>query len=104
MSVHTKFSTFDFLQSFDHMLAPLVDAGVPTLIYAGEADYICNWMGNEAWVNVLPWKHQHAFKHTNYQDWQVEEIAFKFQIRYFFKAIKFLSIFAIFSKCDQQFH
>ena len=28
---------------------------IPVLIYAGDADYICNWLGNHAWTEKLEW-------------------------------------------------
>ena len=28
---------------------------IPVLIYAGDADYICNWLGNKAWTDALEW-------------------------------------------------
>ncbi len=26
---------------------------IPVLIYAGDADFICNWLGNRAWTEAL---------------------------------------------------
>jgi len=34
---------------------------IPVLIYAGDADWICNWLGNQAWVHALEWKGQKDF-------------------------------------------
>lgn len=31
------------------------------LIYAGDVDFICNWMGNKAWTLDLPWTGKSAF-------------------------------------------
>ena len=45
---------FDFMQDYEDAMAELQKAGdIPMLIYAGDADYICNWMGNEAWTRDL---------------------------------------------------
>lgn len=46
-----------------HLNVPKILAkSVPVLIYAGDADYICNWLGNRAWTNALQWPGQTAFK------------------------------------------
>ncbi|OAA46111.1 carboxypeptidase Y precursor [Metarhizium rileyi] len=34
---------------------------IPVLIYAGDADYICNWLGNLAWMKALSWPGRAAF-------------------------------------------
>jgi cathepsin A (carboxypeptidase C) len=44
-----------------HRLVPDVLAKIPVLIYAGDADYICNWLGNQAWTKALDWPGKDAF-------------------------------------------
>ncbi|KAL8278754.1 hypothetical protein RQP46_008823 [Phenoliferia psychrophenolica] len=39
----------------------MLDNGVATLIYAGKRDFICNYIGNEAWTLALEWSGQAAF-------------------------------------------
>ncbi|KAJ2968602.1 hypothetical protein NQ176_g9098 [Zarea fungicola] len=34
---------------------------IPVLIYAGDADFICNWLGNRAWTDKLEWAGQKAY-------------------------------------------
>ncbi|PHH60746.1 hypothetical protein CDD81_1284 [Ophiocordyceps australis] len=34
---------------------------IPVLIYAGDADFICNWLGNRAWTEKLEWPGQDDF-------------------------------------------
>mmetsp|Transcript_38133 Transcript_38133/g.50050 ORF Transcript_38133/g.50050 Transcript_38133/m.50050 type:complete len:156 (+) Transcript_38133:744-1211(+) len=46
---------YDWDNAWGYSLAPLLDAGVPVLIYSGDMDYICNWMGGFAWTNALVW-------------------------------------------------
>ncbi|EFX00513.1 carboxypeptidase y precursor [Grosmannia clavigera kw1407] len=50
----------DWMQPF-HRLVPDILAEIPVLIYAGDADYICNWLGNRAWADALEWSGQKAF-------------------------------------------
>lgn len=45
----------DWMQPF-HRLVPDILNQIPVLIYAGDADYICNWLGNRAWTDALEWK------------------------------------------------
>ena len=44
-----------------HRLVPSVLAQIPVLIYAGDADFICNWLGNHAWTEALEWPGQEEF-------------------------------------------
>ncbi len=36
----------DWMKEFQGKVAALLEGGVPVLIYAGEYDYMCNWLGN----------------------------------------------------------
>ncbi|KJZ80255.1 Carboxypeptidase Y-like A [Hirsutella minnesotensis 3608] len=56
----------DFVRAGDWMLPthraiPKVLEQIPVLIYAGDADYICNWLGNRAWTDALEWPGRDAF-------------------------------------------
>lgn len=53
----------DWMQPF-HLLVPGILEQIPVLIYAGDADFICNWLGNEAWANALEWPGHEDFKST----------------------------------------
>lgn len=39
------------------------------MIYAGDVDFICNYMGNEAWTYQLEWKGQGSFQQAATHDW-----------------------------------
>ena len=45
-------TTGDWIRSSSSNLELVIDAGVRTVIYDGDADYICNYMGVEAMVRV----------------------------------------------------
>ena len=44
-----------------HRLVPGILEKIPVLIYAGDADFICNWLGNKAWSEALEWTGQKKF-------------------------------------------
>jgi len=44
------------------LLPELIDDGVRLLVYAGNADMMCNYIGNEAWVENLEHKFHKEFK------------------------------------------
>ncbi|GJC86761.1 carboxypeptidase Y A [Colletotrichum liriopes] len=50
----------DWFQPF-HRIVPKLLEKIPVLIYAGDADYICNWLGNRAWTEALEWSGQKGF-------------------------------------------
>ena len=56
----------DLDKMYGYKLAPLLDDGIPILIYNGDKDYICNWMGGLRWTDALEWTGQ-----TGYQQAQV---------------------------------
>jgi len=56
----------DFLFNGDWMLpfhtfVPEILKKIPILIYAGDADFICNWLGNQGWTNALEWHGKKGF-------------------------------------------
>ncbi|KAG0004316.1 hypothetical protein BGZ65_000581 [Modicella reniformis] len=70
MQINLRFQLHgDFMKPFHLMVSELLEDGVRVLIYAGDADYICNWMGNKAWVIVLPWSGQAEMEETKDKKW-----------------------------------
>ncbi|ROV98189.1 hypothetical protein VSDG_04413 [Cytospora chrysosperma] len=61
----------DWMQPF-HLLVPGILEQIPVLIYAGDADFICNWLGNEAWSNELEWPGHKSFKSTKLSPLEAE--------------------------------
>lgn len=57
----------DWMQPF-HRLVPKILEEIPVLIYAGDADYICNWLGNQAWTEALEWPGQKSFNRADIDD------------------------------------
>ena len=52
--------------------ATILANNIRVLIYAGDADFICNWMGNKAWTLDLDWNGKTAFNNAVDHDWNVD--------------------------------
>lgn len=57
----------DWMQPF-HRLVPKILEEIPVLIYAGDADFICNWLGNRAWTEALEWPGKKDFNRADVED------------------------------------
>ncbi|KAK5163498.1 uncharacterized protein LTR77_010680 [Saxophila tyrrhenica] len=62
----------DWMQPF-HRLVPGILEEIPVLVYAGDADFICNWLGNLAWTTELEWPGQKAYAKAPLDDFKLEE-------------------------------
>jgi cathepsin A (carboxypeptidase C) len=51
----------DWMVNYAGYVKDLLEGGIPTLIYAGDTDFICNWIGNKAWTLALDWSGAAAF-------------------------------------------
>merc|ERR1712060_598963 len=58
--INIKFM-LDWMIDFSPYVADLLNAGIPTLIYAGDVDYICNYLGNQARTLALDWDFKEQF-------------------------------------------
>lgn len=66
--INSKFRT-DWMKDFSHYVTDLLEAGFPALMYAGDVDFICNYMGNRAWTSDLEWSHKSEFAAAGTHDW-----------------------------------
>ena len=66
--INMRFHT-DWMKDFGHYVADLLNAGFPALIYAGDVDFICNYLGNQAWTLALEWAHKDEFNSAEPHDW-----------------------------------
>ncbi|CCF60031.1 hypothetical protein KAFR_0I02520 [Kazachstania africana CBS 2517] len=62
----------DWMKPYHRAVTDLLEQDLPVLIYAGDKDFICNWLGNQAWTNELPWKHHEEFSKQPVRDWTAE--------------------------------
>ena len=67
--INMKFHT-DWMKDFSHYVADLLNDGIPALIYAGDVDFICNYMGSRAWTLALDWNGSDAFQAASEHDWK----------------------------------
>ncbi|KAI8060608.1 prepro-carboxypeptidase Z [Gongronella butleri] len=64
-------ATGDRVKNFAPNVADLLNHGIRVLIYAGDADYICNWYGNYAWVSELDFHGSKKFRKHKLAPWKV---------------------------------
>jgi cathepsin A (carboxypeptidase C) len=61
----------DWMKPF-HRVVPGILEKIPVLIYAGDADYICNWLGNKAWTEALEWPGAKDYKKAQMEDFKID--------------------------------
>lgn len=72
--VNAAFSN-DWMKQFGTpYISSLLNAGVPVLVYAGDVDFICNWLGNQAWTLNLEWSGKAAFNAADFRNWTVGSV------------------------------
>lgn len=60
----------DWMKPYHKAVIDLLEADIPVLIYAGDKDFICNWLGNQAWADRLPWSGHEKFEAQPIRDWK----------------------------------
>lgn len=61
----------DWMKPF-HRLVPGLIEQMPVLIYAGDADFICNWLGNKAWTEALEYPEHEKFAKAATKDLKLD--------------------------------
>lgn len=59
----------DWMKDFAPYVADMLNDGIPALIYAGDLDFVCNYLGNRAWTLGLDWDHKAEFNAAEEKDW-----------------------------------
>lgn len=67
-AVNAMFAS-DWMRDYQQKLTPMLENGIRVLIYAGDVDFICNWMGNKAWTQELRWSGKKAFNAETDKEW-----------------------------------
>lgn len=63
----------DETKPFQQYVAELLEKGIPVLLYAGDKDYICNWMGNHGWSDALEYSKHEFFEAQPLRPWYTKE-------------------------------
>ncbi|KAI9344316.1 Alpha/Beta hydrolase protein [Obelidium mucronatum] len=70
MEVNQRFMfAGDWMRPYVNLVPGIIDEGVHVLVYAGDADFICNYMGNRAWTLELEWSGKDGFNAAPELDW-----------------------------------
>ncbi|KAK9175745.1 hypothetical protein WN944_027752 [Citrus x changshan-huyou] len=51
----------DWMRNLEVGIPALLEDGIRVLVYAGEYDLICNWLGNSMWVHAMEWSGRKDF-------------------------------------------
>lgn len=65
----------DWMQPYHLRVAELLNSNIPVLIYAGDKDFICNWLGNQAWTKALNYGEHNQFANQKPRQWTVNNKA-----------------------------
>jgi len=63
----------DLMHQNQLYIAELLHKGIRVLIYAGDYDFVCNWIGNNQWTLDLEWKGAAEFRKVELREWLVDE-------------------------------
>ncbi|KAK8965744.1 Serine carboxypeptidase 3 [Platanthera guangdongensis] len=62
----------DWMRDLEVGIPALLEDGIKLLVYAGEYDLICNWLGNSRWVHAMEWSGQQAFVSSSEKPFTVD--------------------------------
>lgn len=65
----------DWMHPYVHKIPDILEDGIKVLVYTGDADYICNWMGSKAWTMQLPWSGHDEFVQANDTRWYSKRLS-----------------------------
>ena len=64
----------DLMLPYVNLIFQLLDDNVRILIYAGDDDFILNWMDNKVWALELPWSGHNKFNATNDTEQYIDKL------------------------------
>ncbi|KAL4505177.1 hypothetical protein ABPG72_016244 [Tetrahymena utriculariae] len=61
----------DEIVNLAQKVAYVLESGVKVLVYSGDQDFQCNYLGGIAWTNAMEWTQQEAFQQAEFQSYNV---------------------------------
>jgi carboxypeptidase C (cathepsin A) len=71
MGVYKSLSKVDWFRPTSVLIPEMVNSGIRVLIYSGDQDFICNWIGNKRWVLKLDWAGKEGINAASDTPWKV---------------------------------
>ncbi|MCO5556362.1 hypothetical protein L7F22_009910 [Adiantum nelumboides] len=62
----------DWMRNAEKGIPALLENNVQVLVYAGEFDLVCNWLGNFRWVSAMNWTSQQEFVDKNFTNFLLD--------------------------------
>jgi len=62
----------DWMKNYAKHIPEMLGNGHSVMIYAGDVDFICNYIGNKAWTKAMDWPHKKDFNAAQDKDWKVD--------------------------------
>lgn len=57
-----------------HWIVELLDQGIIVVVYVGNMDLICNWVGNMKWLDEMEWSCKEEWNEEKVVEWSVDSI------------------------------
>jgi len=64
----------DVIESFRYEIPSLLNAGIRVVIYNGDLDLICNWVGGKMWAEGMNWSGKQHFVAAPMKGWNVNGV------------------------------
>lgn len=84
--------TGDGGKGFQDYVGELLDKQIPVLVYAGDKDFICNWLGNLAWSEELNYQDHEEFRDERLKPWYTKDQTLAGEVKNY-KHFTFLRIY-----------
>ena len=95
----------DVVKSAKGYLEKVINAGIHTVIYDGDADFVCNYQGVEDMIDSLKHKYSHQYSNTPWTEWTVDGVtAGRFKNAGSFSYVRVYKFVLLFTRFTLQTH